>query len=357
MAINLAEKYSKAVQERFYKDSLTQSCFSKDMDMEFTGVKTVRFYEVETAPLGDYTRNGANRYGTPKELEDNLQEYTMTQDKAFTYTIDKGNAKEQFNIKQAGSSLKRQMREVVTPAIDRYRFQVWAEKAGIIRGVASPTKSNIVGFVMDATEAMDNALVPTGGRTLYVTNEIYKYLKQSDEFVHSELLTNKAISRGEVGQLDGMTVKRVPASYFPANVYFMVIRKDSAVSPMKINDYKIHRDPPGISGDLVEGRILFDAFVKGTKAKGIYVAAASSAVAAAPTITLDGSGAATLASTTSGAEIFYTIDGTDPTYSTTAAKYDATQKPVVPAGGKLRCYAVKTGMFKSAVTEKDRAAS
>ena len=66
--INLAEKYSSQVQERFYHDSITQGAFSKNLDMEFTGVKTVKVYDVAVAPLNDYTRSGSNRYGTPQEL-------------------------------------------------------------------------------------------------------------------------------------------------------------------------------------------------------------------------------------------------------------------------------------------------
>ena len=85
--VNLATKYASAVQERFYKDSITQDSFSKDLDMEFTGVRTVKVYEVDTAPLNDYTRSGPNRYGTPRELTDNLQEFIMTQDKAFTLSL------------------------------------------------------------------------------------------------------------------------------------------------------------------------------------------------------------------------------------------------------------------------------
>lgn len=84
MAINLAEKYAQAAMERFYKDSLTSNSFSKDMDMEFVGVKTVKVWDVNTAALGDYQRTGTSRYGTPADLEDNVTEYTMTQDKAFT---------------------------------------------------------------------------------------------------------------------------------------------------------------------------------------------------------------------------------------------------------------------------------
>ena len=73
--INLAAKYSKKVQERFYQESLTQSSFSKDLDMEFTGVKSVKVSEIGVVPMNDYTRSGANRYGTPQELQDSIQEF------------------------------------------------------------------------------------------------------------------------------------------------------------------------------------------------------------------------------------------------------------------------------------------
>lgn len=272
MAINLAEKYAQAAMERFYKDSLTSNSFSKDMDMEFVGVKTVKVWDVNTAALGDYQRTGTSRYGTPADLEDNVTEYTMTQDKAFTYTIDKGNAKEQFNVKQAGTSLKRELREVVVPAIDKYRFDKWAAGAGTTDTIEAPTPDTIAGLVMDGTVKMDEELVPANGRTLYITAANYKNLKLCSEFITIDRLGEKALAKGVIGEFDGMPVVKVPTSYFPANVQFMIVLKDSAISPVKLNDYKIHKDPPGISGDLVEGRIMYDAFVKSTKKKGIYVA-------------------------------------------------------------------------------------
>lgn len=350
--INLATKYAEAAQERFYRDSFTESSFSRDLDVAFTGVRTVRVYEIDTAPLGDYVRSGANRYGTPQELTDNLQEFLMTQDKAFTYTIDKGNAREQFNVKQAASSLKRQMREVVTPYIDRYRMRVWAEKAGIIQGLsAAPAKETIAGLILDATAAMDDALVPAEGRTLYLTAGLYKQLKLCDEFLSADKLAQEALARGVVGEFDGMAVKKVPSSYMPENVYFLIVTKGAAISPVKLNDYKIHADPPGISGDLVEGRVLFDAFVKGARAAGIYVAAASSAVCAAPTIQISG-GTVTLASTTSGAAIRYTLDGSDPRYSASAQVYSASAQPTAESGTVVRAYAEKAGMYASGVAEE-----
>ena len=135
---------------------------------------------------------------------------------------------------------------------------------------------------MDGTVALDEALAPTEGRTLYITAGYYKMLKLCDEFLTVEKLGREALARGIVGEFDGMAVKKVPSSYMPKDVYFMIVTKGSAISPMKLNDYKIHSDPPGISGDLVEGRVIFDAFVKGSKAAGIYVAAANGTVSAAP---------------------------------------------------------------------------
>lgn len=348
--INLATKYASAAQERFYKDSITQDAFAKDLDMEFTGVRTVKVYDVDVAPLNDYTRSGANRYGTPQELTDNLQEFIMTQDKAFTFTIDKGNAKEQFNVKQAGTSLKRQMREVVTPFIDKYRMKKWAESAGIIASISSaPTKSTIGGMIMDGTVALDDALVPTDGRTLYVTSAMYKLLKLCDEFTGSDGLTTKAVGKGVVGEFDGMPVKKVPGSYMPYGAYFMIVTKGAAISPMKLNDYKIHTDPPGISGDLVEGRIIFDAFVKGTKAMGIYVAAPNTAVSAAITVTIT----THQATITGSGTVKYTTDGSDPRYSTTAQVYNSGTKPTTKKGDVVRAYQVENGKLASAVAEKE----
>lgn len=344
MAINLATKYSDKVQERFYRDSVTQSAFSKDLDMEFQGVKTVIVYEADTAPLNDYTRSGSNRYGTPSELGDTTQEFTMEVDKGFTYTIDKGNAKEQFNVKQAGTSLKRQMREVVTPFIDKYRMNKWAQKAGFVKGVAAPTKTTIAEMIMDCSAELDNALVPADNREIYFDASYFKYLKLCPEYVALDSVGEKAVAKGVVGEFDGMKVKKIPHSLMPGDCYFIIIHKGSCISPMKLQDYKIHTDPPGISGDLVEGRVIFDAFVKGTKAKGILAAVASAKVAATPTVSF-ASHVATMACTTSGAVIRYTTDGTDPRYSTTAQTYNASAKPTVEAGTTVKMVAEAAGYY------------
>lgn len=272
MSINLHEKYSKKVQERFYQESLTQSSFSKELDMEFTGVKTVKVSSINTVEMNDYTRTGASRYGTPKDLDDTIQEFIMTKDRSFTFIIDKGDNMEQNMIKKAGAAISRQLREVVTPEIDTYRFKVWSDSAGITKTVTAPTKSTILTQIVDAKIEMDNKLVPQKNRTLYVGSVAYKALLTCDEYIKLDKLGSKTLVNGKVGEIMGMDVKFIPDTYLPENVVYMIIYKDAAISPVKLHEYKIHKDPPGISGHLAEGRFIYDAFVIDTKKNGIYVA-------------------------------------------------------------------------------------
>lgn len=273
MAINLATKYSKKVAERFYQESLTESSFSKNLDAEFVGVKTVIVPSIDVVPMNDYTRSGANRYGTPTDLQDTKQEFTMTRDRSFTFVIDKGDNMEQNMIKEAGKAIARQLREVVTPEIDTYRFTKWAEGAGQKVTLADELSGdNILKVLITAKVALDNKLVPAKGRTLYVGADAYSALLDCKQFIALEATGKETMVYGDVGRIMGMEVHFVPENYLPEGVAFMVVMKDAAISPVKLHEYKIHKDPVGISGHVCEGRFIYDAFVLENKKNGIYVA-------------------------------------------------------------------------------------
>ena len=343
MAINLAKKYADKVAERFAKASITDGAFSGDYS--FTGVKTVTVYSVDTAELGDYTRSGTSRYGTPAELGDSIQELTLTQDKAFTYTIDKGNDSEQMNVKGAAKSLRREIDEVITPEMDRYRLRMWAENAGSIVETAEPTAESIVSEILDATEVMDNALVPESGRTLFISASEYKKLKQNPDFLNLERLGTAALSRGEVGRIDGMRVVKAPYGWLPDGVLWLAVHKNAVLAPAKLQDYKVHSDPPGINGNLVEGRLIHDAYVLGSKCMGVYAAVETGSVAAKPTLTPSG-GSITVSGTDSGAVVYYTTDGTDPRYSASREVYSS-----AVTAEHMKAYAEVSGKFRSEVAE------
>ena len=164
-------------------------------------------------------------------------------------------------------------------------------------------------------------------------------------------LGGETLPKGCIGKFDNMAVKPMTTSRMPAGVPFMITYKGALISPMKINDFKGHVDPPGISGDLLEFRMMYDAFVLGKKANGVACACLPGTVTATPTINVEGSNATI--SSTSGSTVYYTTNGSDPRYSTDARVYSGAV--ALASGDELRAYAVKDGLFWSGVAEYDMA--
>lgn len=323
MAINYATQFAPKVAETFAKESLTDSACGQDY--QFTGTKTIKVMTLDTVPLGDYQREGLNRYGQPVELGDTYQELTVGEDKAFAITIDKGNNADQMNLKGATEALKRQVAQVVIPYIDKYRLSRWAKLAGIKKAYTSAQMgSGLLEAIFDAGAAMDNAGVPLTGRTLFIPNTYYKKLALSNQVIGVDKIGEKALGKGVVGEIDGMEVKRVPDSYLPTGVYFVAKWKGATADPVKLQEGKIHKDPPGISGNLLEGRVYHDSFVLSAKSSGIYAAVDTSVEVKNPTVTEDSNGKVTVAAGKTSHNVVYTTDGSDPRFSPAAKEVSST---------------------------------
>lgn len=266
--INYAEKYSNVLDEKFKVESKSDQCVNKDYD--FVGAKTVKVQSVNTVELGDYSRTGMSRFGTPNELENSVQEMTMSQDKSFTFTIDKMNEDETAGAIQAGTALSREVRERVIPAVDAYRFGVMASKAGHIENGVTLTASNVYEKITDATAYLDDKEVPAVGRQLVVTSTTYNLMKKSKDIVLDTEVGQDMKLTGVVANLDGMTVIKVPSGRLPEGFQFMITNPIASTAPVKLAEYRVHTDVPGISGSLVEGRIYHDCFVLDNKKDTIY---------------------------------------------------------------------------------------
>ena len=269
MGQNVAQKYEKKVDERFKLKELTG--YGLNTDYNWEGVDTIKIYSIPTVELNDYQKSGTSRYGVPSELEDTLQTLQVTNDKAFTYTIDEFYKRSQMGTKQAGKSLAREIDEVIVPAKDVQRLKVWAETAYTNEQVVYDTlsSSNAYTMFLNAQEKMDDNKVPRANRIFYCTPAYFKNIKLDSNFIKaSDVAMNKLIN-GQVGEIDGVRLVMLPTSYFKTNLYGILVYTPSTISPSKLTEYKIHSNPPGINGDLVEGRVMFDTFVLDAKKKGV----------------------------------------------------------------------------------------
>lgn len=269
MAVNYAEKYSSKVDERFKIASLTDAAINGDYD--FVGVNAVNVYSIPTVELGNYTMEGISRYGTPSELQDTKQTMKMTQDKAFTFTLDKRNEEDSAGAKSAGAALRREIDEVIIPTIDKYRLAAWVTAAGNTTTPAAVTAENAYSVFLDAQNLLMDDMVPMTGRLAYVSPAFFKAIKTDASFIKASDMAQNMLVTGSVGMVDGVQIIPVPTSYLPATVELIIVHKDAMVSPVKLAEYKTHVDPPGINGTLVEGRLYYDAFVLENKKNAIAV--------------------------------------------------------------------------------------
>lgn len=270
MAIEYASKYSSKVDERFTLGSLTNGIVNSEYD--WLGVSTVKVYSIPTVALGNYSLTGTSRYGVPAELGNEAQEMTVSKDRSFTFTIDRKSYDDTQMTMEAGKALRRQVDEVIIPEVDAYRIAalVTGAPAGNVKTLAV-TKTNAYEEFLAVQEILDDEKVPTGGRIVLVTSGYYNKVKLDESFTKKGDMATQIAINGIVGEIDGVPVIKAPKSYFPADVDFVITNPIVMPSPVKLQEYKIHTDAPGISGWLVEGRIRYDAFVLNEKKPAIGV--------------------------------------------------------------------------------------
>ena len=273
--INLAEKYSKKIVDKFYTDSVILGKTSKEYSWD--GVKSINVYTLQTVaptnylrPYSDDVENhhvtsaSLSRYGATTEVQDTIQNLPITQDKAVSLSVDKGNNTQQMLIKNAGVVMARELREQFVPMFDKWCLAQWALNRGGTTIQASLTKSNIVEEIFKHVTNIRNEGASVEDAYCYIGETNYALLLRSDEFIQygGGEFAGRNIEKGAMGKVRGLTIVPVPDSYLtkstntdlPGNVQFMTVKKSVVLAPTKIKDAKVHQDPPGISGALLEVR-------------------------------------------------------------------------------------------------------
>ena len=286
--INLATKYSPRVVDKFYLDSVVLGKTSKAYDWD--GVNSVKVWTINTYDPTDYNKPANDsaspglisagtahaRYGNTYEVTDTIQTMTLTQDKAVSLSVDKGNNTEQMLIKNSGKVMNLEMREKFIPMFDKYCLSVWGNPAncGTVTELATPSKSNIVDAVSAHVTALRNHFATTDGCYCFIGETNYAYLLLAPEFINynNPAFASQHLEKGVMGKLRGLSIVPVPDSYFTdTNINFVTVKSDCVLAPTKIKDMKVHTDPVGISGALMEIRWLYDAFVLEARKDGLAV--------------------------------------------------------------------------------------
>ena len=251
MAIELATKFAPYTDEQFSTES--KKALLTNQDFDWTGAHTVKVYKVTTAGMNDYGRKGPtggnwSRYGAVESLNATTEEFTLKKDRSFTFAIDKLDTDETAQQLAAASALARQNREVVIPEVDTYTYGVMCAGAGTKPAAVALTADNFYDEIIKASAVLDDAEVPETGRVLVVTPAGYQIMKKCKDITMETDIGNDLRLKGVIANLDGMNVQKIPANRLPAGFGFMIAHPCACVAPTKLEEYKVHQDPPGKIG-------------------------------------------------------------------------------------------------------------
>lgn len=275
MAINLATEFqsktSNLLKARKKSEPFTNNDWSWD------GSNAIIVTTLTDPTMGNYNANGGNmRYGNPTEVEDTQQTWTLTRDRAWTKTIDKKNQQDAKMIRKPGAYLAQATKNVLVPELDTYIFQVIAtagalsDRDDIVADAATSSSNAFSNFTTINADITDNE-APTEGRQAAMTAAYYNMLKQSGFVLNSDN-AYKDRKSGDLGEVDGVPVTVVPSVRMPSTtgaVDLIISHPMATVAPEKLVDYTLHNNPPGVSGNLLEYRHRYDAFVDTNNVKCI----------------------------------------------------------------------------------------
>lgn len=271
MAVNLATKFQEKTSELLKAKAKTTSIVNQDWSWD--GVNAIKVYTLTDPTLNNYTPNGANRYGSPNEVQDTVQTFTLARDRSWTNTIDMLNYQDTLEIRKPAKFLAQATKNVLVPEIDTYRLAVLATAGALTNGgnygtitarnsivAAGPTTvaNAYTNFLAINANITDNE-APEDGRIAVMTATYYNFLKQGGFILDSDSAQSK-LNTGDLGEVDGVRIVVCPSSRMPANTDLIITHPSNMVAPEKLRDYTVHKNAPGINGYLIEFRIRYDAF-------------------------------------------------------------------------------------------------
>ena len=263
MAQNYASAHLNAVDERVYLESLTMGAFdSKSIRLDFNGRNSVTIYNVNTVAENDYIRTGLSRFGALVELGTGTQTLTLSQDKSFSFSIDRGNYEDSMMVTEAAKAIKRQVREVSVPATDVYNLGIAtayaiANSQGVVAGTAV-AYNTVYSLILAQQAALTELKYSKQGRTLWITPTVLNLLKRDPEFKADCDTSYADNKKGIVGQVDGLTIVEVPASMLVTNFQFMITAKETLVAVNKFDMVRTIDNDKDVDGWICQGRLRGD---------------------------------------------------------------------------------------------------
>lgn len=265
MAINLTSKFQKATSDLLKVGSKTSMIINDRWDWD--GANAVKVYTLADPTIGNYDPTATSaRYGTPAEVQDTLQTFTLTRDRSYSAVMDALNVQDTNGVRRPAAYVAQVVKNKMIPEIDTYRLAALVTAGGVSRSTsivaagASSAANAYVNFLTLNGNITDNE-GNVSGRVAIMTQTFFNYLKQATGFVLASDQAYADLKKGVIGEVDGVKIVVCPSSRMPANTDLIITHPDVLTAPEKLKDVVLHKNAPGYNGHLIEYRHRYDAFV------------------------------------------------------------------------------------------------
>lgn len=287
------------VLDLIYKQAATTSVldYSGVLIRPSQNAKTVEVAKRALQGLGDYARENGGAGFVEGDVTLTWETHTFDYDRGRSFVIDAMDDDESGST-AFGALADQFIREYVVPEVDALRFALMTAGAGNTATNAT-LASGTVKVALDAAIAtMDDAEVTEGNRFLFVSNEVYTFMKNTSLFTYNLNATMAEGINTNIPSYEGMPVIKVPRSRFYTQITlqdgttggqeaggyvktpttgrdlnFMIVQKDAVAPIVKHSVPRYFAPSVNQTADSHKWqyRIYHDLFVFENKTTGIYV--------------------------------------------------------------------------------------
>lgn len=214
---NYASIYIKKLDEVFKNASVTSNLDAKPGTFKESDIdnRTIYISTLSLQGLATYSRSTGYVSG---DATVSWNSHTFSQERGRKFTIDTQDLRETYLM--IGKVASEFERVHVAPEVDAYRFEAICSACGLDAN-ADLTYDTVIDAIDTGIQTLDDAEVPKENRVLYVSNAIYKKMKDSGVFTYNrETVPGNTNVTREIEIYEGMVVKKVPAARFYSDFDF-----------------------------------------------------------------------------------------------------------------------------------------
>lgn len=283
--IELAKKYIPLLDEKYKIASKTSFLnINSALVLETAMANTMLIPKMTVTGLKDYSK--ANGFGSGDTTIEWVA-YTFTRDRGVTFSVDKFDNQEVFEL-AVGALANELITTEVSPESDCYKIKKMFDNAGT-KTQETLDFDNVLAAIDAGLLALDEAGVSEENRVMFVSNAVYGLMKSNSDLNRKlDVQTGLLNVERRIQTLDGMPIIKMPAAMMKSNytfttgfapavgakdINFIILDRAAVNGIVKASDFRMFDASTNQTANAykIDYRLYEECFILDNKKDGIYI--------------------------------------------------------------------------------------